>query len=47
MPFHIRQLLYAIAAADHGSFYRAARALNRNGAPDTIRTCGLHLPRHD
>lgn len=27
MPFDIRQLHYAIAAADHGSFYRAARAL--------------------
>ena len=27
MPFDIRQLRYAIAAADHGSFYRAARAL--------------------
>ncbi|ODP39580.1 LysR family transcriptional regulator [Sphingomonas turrisvirgatae] len=28
MTFEIRQLRYAIAAADHGSFYRAARALN-------------------
>lgn len=28
MPFDIRQLRYAIAAADHGSFYRAARAMN-------------------
>jgi len=28
MPFSIRQLRYAIAAADHGSFYRAARALD-------------------
>jgi DNA-binding transcriptional LysR family regulator len=28
MPFDIRQLRYAIAAADHGSFYRAAQALN-------------------
>lgn len=28
MPFNIRQLRYAIAAADHGSFYRAARALD-------------------
>jgi len=28
MPFDIRQLRYAIAAADHGSFYRAARALD-------------------
>ncbi|WP_167713185.1 helix-turn-helix domain-containing protein, partial [Sphingomonas trueperi] len=28
MPFEIRQLCYAIAAADHGSFYRAARALD-------------------
>lgn len=27
MSFSIRQLRYAIAAADHGSFYRAARAL--------------------
>ncbi|SCW79362.1 MULTISPECIES: LysR family transcriptional regulator [Sphingobium] len=27
MPFDIRQLRYAIAAADHGSFYRAARVL--------------------
>lgn len=27
MPFNIRQLRYAIAAVDHGSFYRAARAL--------------------
>jgi DNA-binding transcriptional LysR family regulator len=27
VPFDIRQLRYAIAAADHGSFYRAARAL--------------------
>lgn len=27
MTFDIRQLRYAIAAADHGSFYRAARAL--------------------
>ncbi|WP_287459733.1 LysR family transcriptional regulator [Sphingomonas sp.] len=28
MAFDIRQLRYAIAAADHGSLYRAARALN-------------------
>lgn len=28
MPFDIRQLRYAIYAADHGSFYRAARALD-------------------
>jgi DNA-binding transcriptional LysR family regulator len=28
MPFDVRQLRYAIAAADHGSFYRAARALD-------------------
>lgn len=28
MPFDIRQLRYAAAAADHGSFYRAARALD-------------------
>ncbi len=28
MPFNVRQLRYAIAAADHGSFYRAARALD-------------------
>lgn len=28
MPFDIRQLRYALTAADHGSFYRAARALN-------------------
>lgn len=28
MTFDIRQLRYAIAAADHGSFYRAARALD-------------------
>lgn len=28
MPFDIRQLRYAVAAADHGSFYRAARALD-------------------
>lgn len=28
MSFDIRQLRYAIAAADHGSFYRAARALH-------------------
>lgn len=28
MAFDIRQLRYVIAAADHGSFYRAARALN-------------------
>lgn len=28
MPFDIRQLRWAIAAADHGSFYRAARALD-------------------
>lgn len=28
MPFSIRQLRYVIAAADHGSFYRAARALD-------------------
>jgi len=27
MSFDISQLRYAIAAADHGSFYRAARAL--------------------
>lgn len=27
MPFDIRQLRYAIAASNHGSFYRAARAL--------------------
>jgi DNA-binding transcriptional LysR family regulator len=28
MPFDVRQLRYAIAAADHGSFYRAARAMD-------------------
>jgi DNA-binding transcriptional LysR family regulator len=28
LPFDIRQLRYAITAADHGSFYRAARALD-------------------
>lgn len=28
MTFDIRQLRYAIAAADHGSFYRAARAVD-------------------
>ncbi|MEJ7935714.1 LysR family transcriptional regulator [Sphingobium sp. AN558] len=28
MPFDIRQLRYAVAAADHGSFYRAARVLD-------------------
>lgn len=28
LPFDIRQLRYAIAAADHGSFYRAARTLD-------------------
>ena len=28
MPLEFRQLRYAIAAADHGSFYRAARALD-------------------
>lgn len=28
MPFDIRQLRYAIAAANHGSFYRAARSLD-------------------
>ena len=28
MSFDVRQLRYAIAAADHGSFYRAAKALN-------------------
>lgn len=28
MSFDIRQLRYALAAADHGSFYRAARALD-------------------
>lgn len=28
MPLDIRQLRYAIAAADHGSFYRAARTLD-------------------
>jgi len=28
MPFDIRQLRYAIAAADHASFYRTARALD-------------------
>ncbi|SPU54813.1 Ben and cat operon transcriptional regulator [Brevundimonas vesicularis] len=28
MSFDLRQLRYAIAAADHGSFYRAARALD-------------------
>lgn len=28
MPFDLKQLRYAIAAADHGSFYRAARALD-------------------
>lgn len=28
MPFDIRQLRFAIAAADHGSFYRASRALD-------------------
>ena len=27
MSFDSRQLRYAVAAADHGSFYRAARAL--------------------
>jgi hypothetical protein len=31
VPFDIRQLRYAIAAANHGSFYRAARALDING----------------
>jgi len=28
MPFDIRQLRYAIAGANHGSFYRAARTLD-------------------
>lgn len=28
VPFDIRQLRYAIAAADHGSFYRASRMLD-------------------
>ena len=28
MSFDIRQLRYALAAANHGSFYRAARALD-------------------
>jgi DNA-binding transcriptional LysR family regulator len=28
VPFDIRQLRYALAAADHGSFYRAARVLD-------------------
>ncbi len=28
MSFDFRQLRYAIAAADHGSFYRAARILD-------------------
>lgn len=28
MPFDIRQLRYVVAAADHGSFYRASRALD-------------------
>jgi len=28
MSFDIRQLRYAIAAADHGSFYRAAKTLD-------------------
>lgn len=28
MTFDMRQLRYAIAAADHGSFYKAARALD-------------------
>ncbi len=28
MPFDIRQLRHAVAAADHGSFYRAARVLD-------------------
>ncbi len=28
MAFDIRQLRYALAAADHGSFYRAARVLD-------------------
>lgn len=28
MSFDVRQLRYALAAADHGSFYRAARALD-------------------
>ena len=28
MPFDIRQLRYVVAAAEHGSFYRAARALD-------------------
>jgi Bacterial regulatory helix-turn-helix protein, lysR family len=28
VSFDIRQLRYAIAAADHGSFYRAPRALD-------------------
>lgn len=27
MSIDVRQLRYAIAAADHGSFYRAARVL--------------------
>ncbi|EGP10294.1 hypothetical protein CSIRO_0070 [Bradyrhizobiaceae bacterium SG-6C] len=28
MTFDIRQLRYALAPADHGSFYRAGRALD-------------------
>jgi DNA-binding transcriptional LysR family regulator len=28
VSFHIRQLRYAVTAADHGSFYRAALALD-------------------
>ena len=28
VPFDVRQLRYAIAAADHGSFYRASRAMD-------------------
>ena len=43
MPFDIRQLRYAIAAADHGSFYRAARALD--GEQSTLSRSILKLER--
>jgi hypothetical protein len=35
MPFNILQLRYAIAAADHGSFHRAALALALEIDPST------------
>ncbi len=43
MPFDLRHLRYVIAAADHGSFYRAARAIGVEQS--TLSRCVLRLER--